>query len=382
MKRRICNIKKKSCECLHIFFQKLNKLYIAIIVIITIGIGLLIASCWIADSDMKNIAVGLGTGVVTSALVTLYIEIINNKIEKQKMFKYKRMIINPLYNAVKRLYVQVALSINEYRVRQEIGGYLLLPTEDTKEIAAFFDEMKKVEIEKCEDEKRKNQIEDFAYVAPVFYGELISQYTGLPFESLLIDNIISQEEYDTMKYFSIINECKKCYQIVANDKGKSEQEIYFARVQLLQCSMMLINRLTKVFDFFGTMVKSENKHLEEHLNDLYFYEIYSNSEEYIQRQIEEMEWYAEHMSDNPEDYETMEESEEAKLYRKINEAIWAGDAEAIKKYFPQIDKDNKQIQYELTWSLAKDVMKDKELRKMYLEKYGVKYKVRKEKRRK
>ena len=51
-------------------------------------------------------------------------------------------------------------------------------------------------------------------------------------------------------------------------------------------------------------------------------------------------------------------------------------------YIQKIDKNNKQIQSELTWSLAKDVMKNKELRRLYYEKYGVKYKVRKERRRK
>lgn len=350
--------------------------------IITIGIGLLFASCWIVNPDMKNIAVGLGTGVVTSALVTLYIEIINSGLERKKVLKYKRMILNPLYNAVKALYVQVALSINEYRVRQDMNGYLLLPIEDTTEMTAFFEEMKKVDIEKCDDEKKKSLIEDFVYVAPAFYGEVLSQYIGLPFESLLIDKIISQEEYDKMKHFSIINECKKCYHVALNIQGKSNQEVYIARLQLLHGSMVLINRLTKIFDFFEAMIKYENKRLEEHFDNLYFEEIYFNSDEYIQRQIEEMEWRAEHFPDEQEDYEPIEESEQDKLHRRINEAIWAQDADTIKKCFPQIDKENKQIQSELTWSVAKDVMKDKELRKLYFEKYGVKYKVRKEKRRK
>lgn len=82
-----------------------------------------------------------------------------------------------------------------------------------------------------------------------------------------------------------------------------------------------------------------------------------------------------------EAFEDMEESEEDKLFEKINEAIWAGDVETIKKCFPQIDKNDKQIQAELTWTVAKDVMKNRELRELYFQKYGVKYKVRKEKRR-
>ena len=51
--------------------------------------------------------------------------------------------------------------------------------------------------------------------------------------------------------------------------------------------------------------------------------------------------------------------------------------ETIKKCFPQIDKNDKQIQAELTWIVAKDVMKNRELRELYFQKYGVKYKVRK-----
>ena len=87
------------------------------------------------------------------------------------------------------------------------------------------------------------------------------------------------------------------------------------------------------------------------------------------------------LKEYPEAFEDMEESEEDRLFEKINEAIWAGDVETIKKCFPQIDKNDKQIQAELTWTVAKDVMKNRELRELYFHKYGVKYKVRKEKRR-
>ena len=87
------------------------------------------------------------------------------------------------------------------------------------------------------------------------------------------------------------------------------------------------------------------------------------------------------LKEYPEAFEDMEESEEDKLFEKINEAIWDGDVETIKKCFPQIDKNDKQIQAELTWTVAKDVMKNRELRELYFQKYGVKYKVRKEKRR-
>lgn len=360
--------------------EKLNWHYIALIMIILCGIGLLIASCWITNSDMKNIAVGLGTGIVTSALVTLYIEIINTEIERKKMIKYKKLLLNPLYNAIKSLYVQVSLCINEYRVREGREDLLLLPMEDTKELSHFLNEMKKIDIESIEDEKRRKRVEEFSSVSLIYFREVISQYGGLPFESMILDSIISKEEYDQLKHFTLLNECKKCLGLL-NDKTLSENDKYCARVQLMHCMMLFINKLMKIFDFLALKIETENSWIKKHLDDIYYNEIYVFSDAYVEQCAERAEAEAEYYAEHPELLEGIEESEEDKLHRKINEAIWSGDAETIKECFPMIDKNNKQIQSELTWNVAKTVMKDKELRDLYYQKYGIKYKVRKEKRR-
>lgn len=376
VKKLIASIKKGIKN----WVEKFNWRYIAIVGIILFGAGLLIASCWILNNDIKNIAVGLGTGVVTSAMVTLYIDHINAKIEIKKIAKYKKMLLNPLYNAVKLLYVQVTLSVNEYRVREEKGNSLLLPMEDTKELSHFFNEMKEIDIESVDDEKKRKRLEEFTSVSLVYFKEVISQYEGLPFESLILDNIITQEEYDQLKRFTLVNECKKCLGLLS-DKTLSEKDKYYTSVQLLHCMMLFINRLMRIFDFIALKIETENNWIKKHLDDIYYNEIYVFSDEYVEQWAERAEAEAEYYAEHPELLEDVEESEEDKLHRKINEAIWSGDAETIKECFPKIDKNNKQIQSELTWSVAKDVMKDKELRELYYQKYGIKYKVRKEKRR-
>ncbi len=363
------------------FIDKLNWHYIVIAVIILLGIGILVGSCWITDSDLKNIAVGLGTGIVTSALVTLCIDLMNARIEQRKLSKYKRMLLNPLGNAVKTLYVQIALSVNEYRVREEKGHYYLLPLEDTKELSAFFNEMKEIDIESVTDEGKKKRLVEFISVSSVYLKEVISQYEGLPFESLVLDNIITQEEYDQLKRFTLINECKKCLGILG-EKTLSEKDKYNTSVQLLHCITLFINRLMRIFDFIAMKIERENDSIKEHLDNVYYNEIYFFSDEYVQQWAERAEAEAEYYAEHPELLEEVEESEEEQLHRKINTAIWAGDVETIKACFPQIDKNNKQIQSELTWSVAKDVMKDKVLRELYFQKYGIKYKVRKDKRNK
>lgn len=206
---------------------------------------------------------------------------------------------------------------------------------------------------------------------------MISQFEGIPLESLILDEIISQEEYDKLKHFSLVNEGVKCLNAL-NTRDISEQELYCTRVQLMHCMLLFINRLMNIFDFISKKIEYENEWITNHLTDIYYNEVYVFSDKYAEEQYERAEYYAEH----PELLEEIEENEADKLHRKVNEAIWAGDTKTIIECFPQIDKDNKQIQSELTWNVAKNVMKNKKLRKLYYEKYGIKYKMRREKRKK
>ena len=91
----------------------------------------------------------------------------------------------------------------------------------------------------------------------------------------------------------------------------------------------------------STKIERENKWIKSHLDDIYFNEIYLFSDEYIQQCEERAEEEAKYYAEHPELIEEQEESEEDRLHRKINEAIWAGDVETIKECFPKIDKDNK-----------------------------------------
>lgn len=189
-----------------------------------------------------------------------------------------------------------------------------------------------------------------------------------------------EEEYDNLKHFTLINECKKCIHMLS-DNNMLDKDKYYTSVHLNHCMLLFMNRLARMFKFIEVQIEAENKWIKTHLDDIYYNEVYLFSDEYVEQWAERAEAEAEYYAEHPEAFEDMEESEEDRLFEKINEAIWAGDVETIKKCFPQIDKNDKQIQAELTWIVAKDVMKNRELRELYFQKYGVKYKVRKEKRR-
>ena len=143
--------------------------------------------------------------------------------------------------------------------------------------------------------------------------------------------------------------------------------------------MVQTHRIVMGFPVKAKRINFENNWIKKNLDDIYIYEIYPTTEEYAAQMMERMEAEAEYYADHPEALEPVEETEEEILHRRINTAIWAGDKETVKQYFPEIDKNNKQIQAELTWSVARSVMKDRELREMYYKKYGKRYKMRKDK---
>ena len=51
--------------------------------------------------------------------------------------------------------------------------------------------MQEIDIESITEEKEKRKLEEFSTISLVYFKEIISQYEGLPFESLLLDNIIT-----------------------------------------------------------------------------------------------------------------------------------------------------------------------------------------------
>lgn len=327
-----------------------------------------------------NIVVGLSTGIITSALVTVYIENINARMDKKRKVRYKQMLLNPLYMSIDRLYKRLILNINEYRVREEYVGYYFLPIKETKEISEFFDSLRNIDFEKIEDEKKDKNFKNLMDIPMIYYNEILSQYKGIPFESLVLDNIISQEEYEAMKHFDIVNECARLFELVSRGQMERQDE-YRTKIQLMHGMTIFINRMMRIFDQIVKSAKIDNEWIKNYLDDIWYHEVYVNSEEYVERCMEEMESRAQYYDEHPELIDAYEEDEEEdQLYKKINTAIWSCDVETIKKCFPEIDKNNKGIQSMLTWKLAKDVMKDKQLRRMYYEKYGEKYKVKKEKR--
>lgn len=347
--------------------NNITKLTSIIVILIIVGIVILIIS-YTKDS-MNNILCGVGTGIITSAIVSFLMESSNRVNEKRKMEIYYNKMLTPFLVSVGYIYNSLMYNLNEYRIIQEKKEYILIPIEDTKELSSRLKYFGSLDLNNQSIEERK-KIEKLFDIPLVYYREMYGKYYDLPLDDMLYQELITEEQYSKLKNYHIVDKCKKLVDQLEKDE-LTDQKKYEIRIQLFHGTILQINRMSRTLDVVRRKIKSENYNLESYFDDLYFREVIETSEEFIREMEERAEAEAEYYAEHPE---LLEETERDILEQKILEGIWNQDIEKIKNNFAEIDPEDKRIQNDLTMCIAKKVMKDRKLRKLYYEKYGIKYK--------
>ena len=372
MKKIEINIKQFKDNVMGWIKNSINAFYVAIFIIIMGGISVLAIS-GLFRTDVENIMVGLGTGIITSALVTFLVDLASKKVEKKRSIRYRRMVLEPLSRASRNLYRCIANRLNIYRMYDENKSYyyFLLPCNDMRVITAYFKRLESLELKSCSEEQNR-ELNKLIDIDSSWYRALISQYKTLPLETLLLDDVISKEEYNKLKNYTPIETCERnIYELEKNNI--SEQERYVAAIQLMKISYGIMNKLIFMFDFIGQILLEENDYIKMNLDTTWYSNYYVYSDEYISNEIER----SQHPREEHAVLEETEENADMELHNRLMFAIFMDDVDEMKKLFSEIDKNNKIMQKELTSESAKTVMKDKDLRKMYQEKYGMKYVLKK-----
>lgn len=103
-----------------------------------------------------------------------------------------------------------------------------------------------------------------------------------------------------------------------SDNNMLDKDKYYTSVHLNHCMLLFMNRLARMFKFIEVQIEAENKWIKTHLDDIYYNEVYLFSDEYVEQWAERAEAEAEYYAEHPEAFEDMEESEEDRLFEKIN----------------------------------------------------------------
>ena len=70
--------------------------------------------------NMENIILSIGTGIMTSSLVSLFIEISNVNTVKMSNIIYFNDIIETIIGSAKLLYVEIIYKINDYNLKYNV----------------------------------------------------------------------------------------------------------------------------------------------------------------------------------------------------------------------------------------------------------------------
>lgn len=208
------------------FFKNFTCLSYLLISLTIIGLVLIIISYFISDKETESIILSIGTGIFTSSLVSLFIDISNKHIIDSNNKIYFDIIFEPLFMSTKNLYLNFIYKINEYRLKQNYKSeYLLLPTKNMQEFVNFF-----IEIEKQIDNTENIQKEDLSNLFNTnffYYNSFFTCINSIAFENLYMNQIIDKELYNVFTYISsYANTCENEFiknRILKVDKSRRIQ---------------------------------------------------------------------------------------------------------------------------------------------------------------
>jgi len=353
------------------FLKNFTCLSYLLISLTIIGLVLIIISYFISDKETESIILSIGTGIFTSSLVSLFIDISNKHIIDSNNKIYFDIIFEPLFMSTKNLYLNFIYKINEYRLKQNYKSeYLLLPTKNMQEFVNFF-----IEIEKQIDNTENIQKEDLSNLFNTnffYYNSFFTCINSIAFENLYMNQIIDKELYNVFTYISsYANTCE-------NDLLKIEflkltnQEEFKTKLKIMKLTLIILSKLINNFDTFEKEIYSINITVKNYCDELSNH-YYEKSEDYIKNEISRNNDLAEFYEQNTDKIPMIEKDISSHL-SEINDIIWKFDTDKILKLFDHIDSKDKDVKdlfdFPEVYLILKD---DKKFKQAYKKKYGMDY---------
>lgn len=380
--RRISKFKKllkstRSSICSKL--QKNAKQMIYSIVFIC-GVGLISLSFLVKDNWI-NICSGVGTGLLTSLVVSVIINAENNAREKRKKDEEKRFVLNDIIEISIDVYEDVIHRINEFITLTDVADKPVYKLYDDFTTYNHFEEqLKAIDIAAASDEvkKRLNTLLNFDNYR---IDHLVAELKRLPKLEYFLRGILTQEECNNL----ISNNANDSYLEYAthiqdfwyNDIKNKDKCIRFLRMTIYICSKTI-----SCFLYSRKKAEEKEKHIQERIAQLYYDEVYSNSDEYIEEQIGRTEAEAEYFAEHPEEWERLErqfeesinETPEDRVLKDLYCCICGFSAYGIEELLAKLDtKSKRAIAFLKTEEIQKSLKKKRKLRKAIVGKFGKDY---------
>jgi len=344
------------------------------------GIGLISLS-FIVNDNWINIFSGVGTGLLTSLVVSIIINAENNAREKRKKDEEKRFVLNDIIEVSIDVYEDVIHRINEFITLTDTTYkpvYKLY--DDFSTYNDFEEQLKAIDIAIASDEemKRLNKLLNFDNYR---IDHLVVELKRLPKLEYFLRGILTQEECNNL-ISNYVNDNYLEYAAHIHDFWNNEIKNKDKCIRFLRMNIYICSKTISCFLYSRKKAEEKEKLIQERIDQLYYYEVYSKSDEYIEEQIGRAEAEAEYFAEHPEELESLErqfeesinETPEDRVLKDLYYCICGFSAYGIEELLVKLEtKSKRAIAFLKTEEIQKSLKKKRKLRKAVVGKFGKDY---------
>lgn len=216
-----------------------------------LGLALLHVGLHIKHVDIRTTCQGVGTGLISSALLSLLIEGINKANICSKNRKYRLIILDPILTTARHIYIDALGRMNDYVLTQRLSsGWVKELYANQASLTSFIQDLANTEYAPADAERLIN-VNKILDIPVVQYRSFLELFTRLPKESLLYDGVITQVEYDQLMADHIV-ECAKDLIDKHNTYGLHLKEATKTKAHLLGHIVRLTIKIINTFEHCKT----------------------------------------------------------------------------------------------------------------------------------
>lgn len=349
---------------------------IGIVGVLLIVLSIVCSECAALSSTFS----GLGTGAFSSLIVSLLFNLAaDRRVEKENKTN-KNIILHDIMYAAKDSYIDLIYRMNEYIVFSESDlKYIYAAYDDTTELKKLWEHLNAINYNALSKEKKK-QINKLFNFGSYRIDRLASEIRHLPKQSYFLQGIINEDEMNSLssnlftdKYTEYVSHIKEFWDNEVIDYNKC--------LTLLRITISCCCQVISTFEECKVKVKNEELAIKEEIDNLYYYEVYCKSEEYLNSEIERAEAEQAYYDEHPELLEELEaqyeqwenETSTDRAIRDMECLFFGFSAYSLEELLKKADKtDPKLLEFFKKKEIRKAIKKNK-YKKAIIDIYGQDY---------
>jgi hypothetical protein len=341
-----------------------------------VGIALIALSFFLKDNWI-NVLSGVGTGLLTSLVVSITINYENDKRLERKLHEDKRLVLSDIIAGSIDIYRDVVYRINEYIMFSNIPPKSLYGFYDDFSLyKEFEDYLKKLDIDKLSENERSH-LETLFNIGNYRIDYLVAELKRLSKHEYYLKGLLTEDEFNGLTS-NLANDIYMDYAEHMNDFWNDGIINYEKCLRFLRMTLYICSKIIASIQYCRADVIEKEENIQDYLDQRYFDEIYSQSDEYIEKQLEEAQAREEYYAAHPEEYEETErqfeewqnETPEDRILKDLYYSICGFSAYSVDNLLDKLDCNSEKsllflIQDDIQRSLKKSWKKHKAIKRKF-----------------